>query len=868
MGSYEAMSDTALGNDMQTLLEQSGWVRELARRLASGADADDVEQATWLAALRGGGRRGPVRDWLGTVARNFARQERRARSRRSEHEQRGARAEATPATVDLLARAELQRKLVGAVMQLDEPYRTAVLLRYFENLPPREIAARLNVPVATVRTRLARAIERLRERLDHEHDGARDVWVQALAPLWPRTPPLSPGLGALIALNAKIVVACVVLGAVGALAWWMSGAGPTAAQGDETLASRPSAQAASTASSGAASAAAPIDVQRAAADAANPLASVVRQAPAPAAPVVDPSLRITGRVVDPSGVGLGDVRVVVRSEETQSQASELSAITGRDGTFAFEAGPTSGGLTSASRQFTTILGTSFSTAVRADLTLVVAPRIEVAGVVVDESGAPVEGAQLAVEPPDDLRARLDVVLDRAQPQSWTTSSQSDGSFEIDGAPQIEGARLIVAADGFLTWRGPAPQHTDAVLRIVLRSARAADGYLRGVVVDRAAQPIAGAFVAFGVDTQRTASDGAFAFQIDDPQSFSRRVGTKPRKVTAIAAGFALAVFEPPAEHGEPAWPSHVRLVLDQPSLSLAGRVVDASDAPLAGVRVYVSDPTLLGIVDGRAASAETLFAPGEGVWRYVESDERGRFELDGLLDREYVVRAHDPRTLLRTDSEPVHAGRSGVELRLPTDRLYPRVAGRVLSLGGTPVVGAEVFAMCDALQIKYEGQIVSTAHDARDSVTTDEQGRFELENVPMSLAYLRVNGATVLPVEYGRYVEGDRRFTNSGVRELPRERITDLEIRVETRCHMQVELSITDLADSLAVLDASGRELTLNLFEATGRRDAPRQPLHNGRSAMLAVPESGRTLVLFKEGVEVTRSGIELDPSKPTTIRR
>lgn len=863
------MSDTALRNDMQALLEQSGWVRELARRLASGADADDVEQATWLAAIRSRSeRRGAAREWLAAVARNFARQERRALGRRAEHEARAARGEELPSTVDLLARAELQRKLVGAVMQLEEPYRTAVLLRYFENLAPREIAERLSVPVATVRTRLARAIERLRERLDAEHGGARDVWVQAFAPLWPQASPATLGLGALIALNAKIVVACVVLGAVGALAWWMSGAGRTAAQSSEARASslaQPTRAAPSRESGGST----PIDVERAATSPAQSPSSAVRQAPAAAAAaVVDRSTRITGRVIDPDGAGLEDVRVLVRGDEAKAAADELSVLTERDGAFRFESGPQSGLLVCDGGGLTTLLAVTFSSAAREDLVLVAAPRVELAGLVVDDTGAPLEGARIQLDLPNDLRSRLGVVLDRAQPQSWSATTAADGVFDLDGPPQLEGAHLSVRADGFLEHRSPAPQHSDAGLRIALTRARSADGHLRGIVIDGASQPIAGAFVAFGVDTQRTTSDGAFAFRIDDPQSFSRRVGTKPRKVSAVAAGFALATFEPPTENGEPAWPSFVRLVVDQPTFTLAGRVVDASDAPMAGVRVYVSDPTLLGLIEGRAASVETLFAPGEGSWRYVESDERGRFELTGLLDREYVVRAHDPRTLLRVDSEPVRAGRSGVDLRVPTDRLYPRVAGRVLSQGGTPIAGAEVFAMCDALQLKHEGRTVSTSHDARDSVTTDAEGRFELQNVPMSLAYLRVNGATILPVEYGRYVDGDPRFANAAVRELPRERITELEIRVEARCHMQVELGVTDLADSLAVLDASGVELELSLFEATGRRDGPRQQLHNGRSAMIAVPESGRTLVLFKEGVEVTRSGIALDASNPTTIRR
>ena len=55
--------------------------------------------------------------------------------------------------------------MVAAVLALAEPYRSAVLLRYYEELPPRAIARRLGVPVETVRTRVKRGVELIRMRL-------------------------------------------------------------------------------------------------------------------------------------------------------------------------------------------------------------------------------------------------------------------------------------------------------------------------------------------------------------------------------------------------------------------------------------------------------------------------------------------------------------------------------------------------------------------------------------------------------------------------------------------------------------------------------------------------------------------------------
>jgi ABC-type branched-subunit amino acid transport system ATPase component len=49
---------------------------------------------------------------------------------------------AAPDTASLVAEAALQREVVGCVLELDEPYRSTLLLRYWEDLPPRKVAAR------------------------------------------------------------------------------------------------------------------------------------------------------------------------------------------------------------------------------------------------------------------------------------------------------------------------------------------------------------------------------------------------------------------------------------------------------------------------------------------------------------------------------------------------------------------------------------------------------------------------------------------------------------------------------------------------------------------------------------------------------
>jgi DNA-directed RNA polymerase specialized sigma24 family protein len=55
--------------------------------------------------------------------------------------------------------------LLRAICHLDEPYREAILLRYFEGLSLAQISIMLNVPVATVLERLDTALARLRKSL-------------------------------------------------------------------------------------------------------------------------------------------------------------------------------------------------------------------------------------------------------------------------------------------------------------------------------------------------------------------------------------------------------------------------------------------------------------------------------------------------------------------------------------------------------------------------------------------------------------------------------------------------------------------------------------------------------------------------------
>jgi DNA-directed RNA polymerase specialized sigma24 family protein len=127
------MDDAADRLSPEGLLADSRWLRALARGLVGEVGADDLVQETWLSALR----RPPrlltnLRPWLRTVARNLSLRDRDRQDRRRKREARSAQAESQPSTSDLVARATLRRSVVDAVLDLEEPYRSTILLRFFE----------------------------------------------------------------------------------------------------------------------------------------------------------------------------------------------------------------------------------------------------------------------------------------------------------------------------------------------------------------------------------------------------------------------------------------------------------------------------------------------------------------------------------------------------------------------------------------------------------------------------------------------------------------------------------------------------------------------------------------------------------------
>jgi RNA polymerase sigma-70 factor (ECF subfamily) len=137
-----------------------------------GAEAEDAAQTAFVKAYGALGRFDPdrpFRPWLLRIVTNEARNRVRSAARRSSLElAAGAQPSAAEPAVSPETTAvaqERRRALLGAVNGLGESDREVIAFRYFLELSEAETAQALGVARGTVKSRLSRALGRLRESL-------------------------------------------------------------------------------------------------------------------------------------------------------------------------------------------------------------------------------------------------------------------------------------------------------------------------------------------------------------------------------------------------------------------------------------------------------------------------------------------------------------------------------------------------------------------------------------------------------------------------------------------------------------------------------------------------------------------------------
>lgn len=138
----------------------------LARGLV-GSDhlAREAVQETWVRVIRFAGSydgRASVKTWMYTILTNKCRDMRTTERSRTRRE-RSRRAPAQPE-----ARSAADPRIAEAVSELEEPGRETLVLCFCRGMTHAQAAEILGVPIGTVKSRVHKAMSRLRERLGVE----------------------------------------------------------------------------------------------------------------------------------------------------------------------------------------------------------------------------------------------------------------------------------------------------------------------------------------------------------------------------------------------------------------------------------------------------------------------------------------------------------------------------------------------------------------------------------------------------------------------------------------------------------------------------------------------------------------------------
>ncbi|HEX5053293.1 MAG TPA: sigma-70 family RNA polymerase sigma factor [Planctomycetota bacterium] len=656
-------------------------LRRLARSLLfAGADADDLVQDTFFASLMSGRGDAVDRPWLSGTLRNLALLRRRTSARRAARE-RVAAAKATPTSADPMAiavQSEAMREVAAAVHDLEEPFRTVIVLRFWRGLLPEAIARELGVPRNTVRSRLQRGLDKLRARLDREY-GDRRGWILALVPFArpggfaaaaaaPGAATACTAIGALLMTKLKFVLATAALAAVGMLAWWWE--------------PKPTAPAPTTAEARHSAAVAVLDnvPERAGADAvANPGGEVVREERVPAEP--EAGLTVAGKVTS-RGAPCADLALTMQwfdgAEAVGEPASEHEVRSDADGRFVWR-GPVrtavgtlravrSGAAGDAKIWCTPQLVQPGQAQVALEVTLLALDR-SLSGRVHDVGGAPIAGAELAVNGWDDV----------------ATHTDADGRYEmkVTGPPYP----LLVVKPGYRE-RLLEAYMPEGKQRHELDIELEPGASFSGRVVDEAGHPVAGAQVRASGLQHGTVTDAAGHFEFGGAAPEDRH------QLTAAKPGFQMAALT--ASPGA----DPVELVL-RPGLALVVRVLGAGGEGIAGARISVRP-------DRFHAMQVRGFTDAGGRLR-LEDLPAGEIEV--VADKPGFVKVTSAADAAKTPGElalVLHAGRT--------------IAGCVLDEAGAPIVGASVY--CERATPDLERRSIG------GRATSDTEGRFTIADLP------------------------------------------------------------------------------------------------------------------------------------------
>jgi RNA polymerase sigma factor (sigma-70 family) len=153
-----------------------------AHVISPAGDAEDAAQEAFVKAYAALGRfrtGSPFRPWLLQIVANEARNRRRSAGRRASLALRAAEDrrpdDAAPSPESAVLASERRAVLLAALNALRDDDREVISARYFLELSESETAQALGIPRGTVKSRLSRALDRLRTQLGPVEPGGLHV---------------------------------------------------------------------------------------------------------------------------------------------------------------------------------------------------------------------------------------------------------------------------------------------------------------------------------------------------------------------------------------------------------------------------------------------------------------------------------------------------------------------------------------------------------------------------------------------------------------------------------------------------------------------------------------------------------------------
>lgn len=721
------MKKHSTNHALEALLGDVKWIGGLARRLVRDAAAADdlVQDALTIAIQEPSLTLTDSRSWVATVLRNLARDRARSESRRSVREERASRPEGggnEPSQTVLMA--ERQRALTDAVLALSEPYRTVVLMRWFEGLSPRAIAKKTGRPVETVKMQLQRGHGQLRLKLEGTF-GDRGAWAVALLPLVGQKK-----LG-LAGAKAGVLVAAALLAVTSFVVWGGRGEPAGASFAERHAESLAAVDAPLDAVSGSDVERAPMEAPtESAADPghASPRLSVAEGLDS--RPLDLPAMTFRGRLYDTKGVPLTPEREPDLGLRVHYEGRDGSQKKGERGPLIR---PDSDGRFGVERSDQGLYGIMWFEVVGSTLTVleigrpvgddedihvVLAPSIDVSGYVQDKNGEPVMGALVRWNAdlrslgsyPENLAYRKTTYVPRSR---WTCLTAADGRFDLRSMP-VSSSSKIEARDG----RGrrallSGPNASAFDLELTLSGEKEGRQFF-GRVVNERGSGVEDALVRFSQWKCETSDDGTFVLTV--PESMLNYVFRhEPAVLSAVAEDGRFVHLDLATNLFGP----HELRIPDSMQ-RLAGRLLDEGGLPIGGVAVLVFNGTRIGNTSGMLE----MNGPDLGR-RRCRTDSSGRFKFDRLEERDYTLRFLSDDCTLMFDAPGLRPGDDEVDVRLPQGARTGRFVGRAVDIYGEPLPSVTVTH--SAYEQFDDGGPRSTTHQR--STICAEDGTFTFESV-------------------------------------------------------------------------------------------------------------------------------------------